>query len=94
MKKKISQKKKDSTKMNFDDFLGRHRNSEPRVVHIMRIFTLLIISSCLTAYIVTLIINVNEEQPTIIISEVPMDSLSVPGNILNINNLNLFVTIN
>jgi len=66
--------------MNFDDFLGKQRNSEPRVVLMMRIITLFIISLTLIAYVVTLIKNVNDEVPVIVTSEVPINSLAVPGN--------------
>ncbi|CAG8724408.1 862_t:CDS:2, partial [Funneliformis mosseae] len=64
--------------MNFDDFLGKHRKSEPRVVLIMRIFTLIIISTCLIAYSIFLIKEVISEIPAIKTSEVTVDTLAIP----------------
>ncbi|CAG8455008.1 2010_t:CDS:2 [Funneliformis mosseae] len=64
--------------MNFDDLLGKQRKSEPRVVLLLRIFALLIISSCLISYITILIIDVNDEIPAIKTSEVPVDSIAIP----------------
>ncbi|CAG8473123.1 3958_t:CDS:2 [Funneliformis caledonium] len=64
--------------MNFDDLLGKQRKSEPRVVLVMRVFALLIISSCLISYITILIIDVNDEIPAIKTSEVPVDSIAIP----------------
>ncbi|CAI2166479.1 7593_t:CDS:10 [Funneliformis geosporum] len=64
--------------MNFDDLLGKQRKSEPRVVLIIRIFTLFIISSCIIAYIIILIKEVINEIPAIKTSEVTVDSLAIP----------------
>ncbi len=67
--------------MNLDELLGKYqRNSELRVVRIMRTFTLLTISSLVIAYIVILVVIVTQEHPVISSSEEPLDSFSIPGN--------------
>ncbi|CAI2166478.1 7592_t:CDS:2 [Funneliformis geosporum] len=65
--------------MNFDDLLEKQRKSEPRVVLVMRIFTILIISSCFISYITILIVDVNDEIPSIKTSEVPAYLQSIRG---------------
>ncbi|CAG8678242.1 6782_t:CDS:2, partial [Funneliformis mosseae] len=69
--------------MNFSDFIGKQRKSEPSAVLMMRIIIIIIISSCLIAYIAILINDVNREIPAIKTSKVPVDTLSIPDVLIS-----------
>ncbi|CAG8547290.1 8114_t:CDS:2 [Funneliformis mosseae] len=72
--------------MNLGDLLGNQRKSEPNVVLMMRLLTLLIIASCFILYIAMLIMDVNNELPMIITSEDPVDSLALPDVVISFDN--------
>jgi hypothetical protein len=65
--------------MNLIDLLHKHRRSEPTILLVLKLFTMIIFMACLTGYLVVVIIDVNQDTPIIKTSFINVDGVPPPS---------------
>jgi hypothetical protein len=65
--------------MNLTELLNRQRRSEPTILLGLKIFTMIMLITCLTGYLTVVIIDVKQDAPIIKTSFIDVDGVPPPS---------------